>query len=78
MITEENLFNFGYRIKTRSTTPPLSVLFIHFEFDSKRTYWVSLEEGEVTIHYPNNLPQKKFFRTNNLEEFKQWHERYMN
>ena len=78
MITEDNLFNLGYRIKTRSTTPPLSVLFSHLEFFSKRTYWLSLEEGEATIHYRNDMPQKKFFRTNNLEEFKWWHERYMN
>ena len=72
MITETDLINMGYIVKTRLTDKEKTVDFKHP--DSKnRPYLVNLNEGEINIVYPNNYKHGEFFRTDNLDEFKNWH-----
>ena len=75
MITEWNLYDLGYQIKTRLTDLSRSTDFIHKDFDN-RPYLVNLADGEIHIVHPTNLPPKNFFRTSNLAEFRKWHDSY--
>lgn len=53
MITEEDLYILGYRVKTRLTDKTESIDFVHQDFDS-RPYLVNLDEGKIHIVYPTN------------------------
>ena len=75
MITEINLFELGYRVKTRLTGGSESTDYIYKDFE-KKPYLVHLDNGEIFIVHPTNLPPKSQFNTRNLAEFRKWHDSY--
>ena len=75
MITEINLFESGYRVKTRLTDGSRSTDYIYKDFET-RPYLVNLDDGEIFIIHPTNAPPKNQFRTSILAEFRKWHDSY--